>query len=303
MPESKRRETIGFIGLGLMGRPMVANLVADGHAVRVFNRTAEKGRELVERGAVLVQRPEEVVEPGGILMTCLSNDQALESVLGDNPGLYQRLGKQGVHVSMSTIAPATSGRLVQRHGEQGGVYVAAPVMGRPEVVAARGQLYLVAGPTEAVRRVQPILASIGKAVYEFGEDPTKANVAKLAMNFLIASATEAISEAFCFAEKSGVRPEDLFGLFSQTMFACPIYQNYGRLILDGGYREPSFRLSLGLKDLALVAEHALAAQVPMPFASLLRDRYLEAAAHGRSDWDWTAIAAEVRADAGMEGRS
>jgi 3-hydroxyisobutyrate dehydrogenase-like beta-hydroxyacid dehydrogenase len=282
-----------------MGRPTVSNLLKDGHTVRVFNRTVEKARPLADEGAILVERPEEVVEPGGILMTCLANDQALEGLFEANPGLLERLGPESVHVSMSTIAPETARRLTQGHAEHGTEYVAAPVMGRPEAVAERAQLYLVAGPTAAVGRVGPILESIGRRVFGFGEEPAMANVAKLAMNFLIASATEAMSEAFTLAKKSGLDPADLYGLFAETLFACPIYRNYGRLILDGNYREPSFRLALGLKDMALVAQHALETQVPMPLASLLRDRYLRAMAHGRGEWDWIGIAAEVEADAGL----
>lgn len=299
MSEGTARETIGFIGLGLMGTPMIANLLRDGYPVRVYNRTAAKAEALVAQGAVRVERAEEVVEPGGILLSCLANDAALEEIFQQNPGLFTRLGPQGVHVSISTIAPDTAHRLAQEHATRGGCYVAAPVMGRPDAVAARGQTYLVSGPAAAVARVRPILAGLGRAVYEFGDEPATAHVAKLSLNFLIAASIEAMAEAFTLARKSGLEPAALHRVFAETMFACPIYQNYGRIIFEEAYREPMFRLSLGLKDMKLVAQQAEQAEVPMPLARLLCDRYLAALAHGRGDWDWTSIAAEVAADAGL----
>jgi 3-hydroxyisobutyrate dehydrogenase-like beta-hydroxyacid dehydrogenase len=294
------KEAIGFIGLGQLGTPMVANILEDGYPMRAWNRTAEKAQPLVEKGARQADCPEDAVEPGGILMTCLSNDQALESLWAEHPGLFSRLGAEGIHVSMSTISPETGRRLARQHAERGGTYVASPVMGRPDAVAARGQLYLVSGPAAAVVRARPPLESIGRRVFEFGEDPGAAHVAKLASNFLIASAIEALAEAFTFSTKNGLDASRWHAMLSETIFACPIYKNYGQLILDGDYRRPLFQLALGLKDLGLVSQVAFESRTPMPLASLLRDRFLAAFAHGRGTWDWMSIAAEVEAQAGLE---
>jgi len=294
------KEPIGFIGLGQLGTPMVVNLLADGYPVRVWNRTADKARPLVDKGARQADCAEDAVEPGGILMSCLSNDQALESLWAEHPELFSRLGEEGVHVSMSTIAPETARRLAGQHAERGGTYGASPVMGRPDAVAARGQLYLVSGAAAAVARVRSPLESIGRQVFEFGKDPGAAHVAKLASNFAIASAIEALAEAFTFCTKNGLEPAAWHAMIAETIFACPIYKNYGRLILDGDYRRPLFQLALGLKDLGLVSQVAFDSRTPMPLASLLRDRFLAAFAHGRGNWDWMSIAAEVEAQAGLE---
>jgi 3-hydroxyisobutyrate dehydrogenase-like beta-hydroxyacid dehydrogenase len=297
------KEPIGFLGMGQLGTPMVANLLEDGYPVRVWNRTAEKARPLVEKGARQADRPEDALEPGGILMTCLSNDQAIQSLRVEHPRLFSQLGKEGVHVSMSTIAPETSRRLAREHAQQGGMYVASPVMGRPDAVAARAQTYLLSGPAAAVARVRPPLEAIGRRTFDFGEDPGAANVAKLASNFLIAGAIEAMAEAFTFSTKNGLDPTPLHAMLTDALFACPIYKNYGAQILAGNYRHPGFQLALGLKDLGLVSQVAFESRTPMPLASLLRDRFLAAFAHGRGSWDWMSIAAEVEAAAGLERES
>ncbi len=129
------KETVGFIGLGNMGLAMATNLLKAGFGLRVYNRTAEKARPLLERGATLARSPAEAVEPGGVVVTMVSDDRALEDVaLGAN-GLLARLG-DGVHLSMSTIAPHTARRLADLHKERGGRYVAWPVFGKPDVAIA-----------------------------------------------------------------------------------------------------------------------------------------------------------------------
>src|SRR5271167_3439918 len=135
------RETIGFIGLGGMGLAMATNLLKAGFGLRVYNRTAEKARPLFELGAHLARSPEEAVSPGGIVVTMVSDDRAVEEVtLGAN-GFLGRLG-DGVHLSMSTIAPRTARRLADLHRERGGQYVASPVFGKPDV-AAEARLWVV----------------------------------------------------------------------------------------------------------------------------------------------------------------
>jgi len=294
-----KNESIGFIGLGLMGKPMAENLLAAGYRLRVFNRSSDKAASLAESGATVVSAPEDTAETGGIVMSCVADDAALEAVVGRSGELAERLGKGGVHVSMSTVLPETADKLSLRHAGCGGWYVAAPVMGRPDVVKARKQSYYVAGDAAAKERVRPVLEKIGMRIFDFGETPADANTAKLGANFLIAASIEAMSEAFALVEKNGVDPAALHDALAGTLFACPIYQNYGRQILDAGYRTPLFKLALGLKDIRLITRTADVSHTPMRFASVLKDRFLAATAHGRSDYDWTGIAAEVRDEAGL----
>jgi len=295
----EKKEAIGFIGLGMMGKPMAENLVTAGYRLRVFNRSADKTSSLAELGATVVSIPADTAEPGGIVMSCVTDDAALEAISGYAGELAERLGKGGVHVSMSTVLPETADALSRRQSEFGGHYVAAPVMGRPDLVQARNQSYFVAGDSAAADRVRPILEAISLRTFDFGGNPADANTAKLAANFLIAASIEAMAEAFAFVEKNGADPAVLHEALGSTLFDCPIFRNYGRQILDEAYHTPLFKLSLGLKDIRLITRTADASNTPMRFARVLKDRFLAAMAHGRSNDDWIGIAAEVRDEAGL----
>ena len=292
-------ETIGFIGLGNMGEPIAANLLQAGYALRVFNRTAAKAAALVTKGATLVEQPAEVAAPGGIVVTMLADDHA-EEELSVAPGSFvEKLGSGGMHVALSTIAPATARRLAEHHAKHRVEYVAAPVFGRPEAAAAKRLVVCASGNATARNRVAPLLAAIGQGTFDFGDDPGTANVVKLCGNFLIASAIEALSEALTLAEKNGVDKKDVAELFGKTLFACPVYQGYGKQIAEERFQPAGFRLALGLKDISLVLQTAAASAMPMPLASLLRDRWLTGMAKGRADLDWTAVALGVAEDAGL----
>jgi 3-hydroxyisobutyrate dehydrogenase-like beta-hydroxyacid dehydrogenase len=294
-------ERIGFIGLGNMGQPMARNLLKAGFELRVYNRNAAKAKPLVELGAQQVFRPSEVVEPGGIVITMVANDSALESVVLGNEGFLERLGPNGIHLSMSTVSPATAHKLADFHAKHGSIYLAAPVFGRPEAAAARKLWICLSGPQAGKERVQPVLNALGQGIFDFGEDPGAANVVKLAGNFLIAAAMEGMAEALTLAEKNGIDRSKVIDMLGQTIFACPIYQNYGKTIAEKRYTPPGFYLSLGLKDVGLVLQTADSAKVPMPFASLLHDRFLASVAKGRGDMDWSALALDVSEDAGLSG--
>src|SRR5436309_7699872 len=164
------KETVGFIGLGGMGLAMATKLLEAGFGLRVYNRTAEKARPLLERGATLARSPAEAAEPGGVVVTMVSDDRALEEVTVGADGLLSRLG-DGVHLSMSTIAPRTARRLAGLHQERGAGYVASPVFGKPEV-AAEARLWVVTSGDAAARaRVRPHQEAMSQRVFDFGDEP------------------------------------------------------------------------------------------------------------------------------------
>ncbi len=293
-------EVISFIGLGSMGLPIAMNLLESGYNLRVYNRTAQKAQPLVEKGAELVSNPADVVEPGSIAISMLANDQAVEEVvLGEN-GILEKLGSGGVHISISTVSPTTAEKLAQQHQQQGSHYLAAPVFGRPDAAAARKLWICLSGNAAAKERALPLLNVLGQKVFDFGEQVGAANVVKLSGNFLIVSAIEAMAEAFTLAQKNGIERSQVAELFGQTLFACPIYQNYGRLIAQEQYEPAGFKLSLGLKDVELALQTAKESQMPMPLASLVRDRLISAVAKGRGDIDWTGLALGVSEEAGLK---
>jgi 3-hydroxyisobutyrate dehydrogenase-like beta-hydroxyacid dehydrogenase len=290
---------IGFIGLGHMGEPIARNLMDSGSPLVVWNRTREKMKALVDAGAKEAADPADACTPGGVVFTMLADDRAVEEVAASE-GFLERLAPGGVHVSMSTISPETSRRLAERHANAGSAYVAAPVFGRPEAAAARKLWVVCAGAALARDRVLPLLRAISQGVYELGDDPPAANVTKLAGNFLIAAAMESMAEAFALGEKNGVDPKELARIFGETLFSCPVYQSYGKTIAEGKFRPAGFGLLLGLKDMKLVLNTAAKARTPMPVANLVKDRLLSAAAKGREEWDWSALALGALESAGTE---
>ncbi len=296
-------EPLGFIGLGNMGQPMALNLLRAGFRLRVWNRTAGKAGAVVENGATLAAHSSEVAERGGVVFTMVSDDRALEQICLDEPSFIERLAPGGIHVSLSTISPATSRTLAEHHAQHNVAYVAAPVFGRPEAAAAQKLWICLSGPPAAKQRIEPMLAALGQGNFDFGEDPGGANVAKLCGNFLIFAAVEALAEALALGEKNGLDRKSLAELFGQTLFACTVYQGYGKRIAENQYEPAGFRLALGLKDINLVMQTAAASLTPMPLGSLLRDRFLAALAKGRQNLDWGAIALSAAEDAGIRSAS
>ncbi|MEE2983566.1 MAG: NAD(P)-dependent oxidoreductase [Pseudomonadota bacterium] len=289
---------IGYIGAGLMSTPMIENLLDDGHEVTVWNRTAAKAEALVVHGAKFVAEAAGVCSPHGLIMSCLADDAALEAVFEDG-SVLQALGSGGIHLSMSTVSAACAARLAEWHGDLGVAYLAVPICGRPDAVKARRQSFLIAGDVRAKTRVAGTLEALGRRVFDFGEDPTAANVAKINFNFLIVSAVEAMAEAFAIIEKSGLDVEAFHEMIIGTAFGCPLYEGYGRQLHQQEWDVAGFRLALGLKDVKLVGETAAECGARMRLGELLLNRFESAVANGLSDKDWTAIAEEIRADAGL----
>lgn len=177
--------TVGFIGLGNMGQPIALNLLKAGNPLRVYNRTTEKTRSLVEKGAVAVDNPSDVIEPGGVLFTMLSDDDSLRSVVQGDDSLLKRLAPGGIHVSLSTISPATARELSAYHHRYGVIFLSAPVIGRPDRAAAGTLFILLAGKPDAKEAVLPLLERIGERIFDFGHEPWLSNIAKIAFNFNI----------------------------------------------------------------------------------------------------------------------
>lgn len=291
-------ETIGFIGLGRMGTAMAANVLSAGFPLRVYNRTSDKAEPLIEKGAAPAKTPADAAPRGGIAITMLSDDGALRAVATDE--FARALGARGIHLSMSTVLPATNESLAEQHRRHGVALVAAPVFGRPEAAAARKLWVCASGPAEAVNRVRPVLDAMGQGVFEFGDAVGAANVVKLAGNFLLTAAIEAMAEAAAMGEKNGVPRDRLLGMLTQTLFNCQIYTGYGKRLIDTDFDKVGFALPLALKDMRLARQTAEAANVSMPVLNLLCHRYLTLLAGGRDNLDASALALGAAGDAGME---
>jgi 3-hydroxyisobutyrate dehydrogenase-like beta-hydroxyacid dehydrogenase len=289
---------VGFIGLGNMGAPIAANLLRAGHTLNVWNRTASKAAPLAAAGAKVVREPHEAATPGGIVFSILSDDRAVESIATD--AFLTALSPGGVHISMSTILPATATSLAERHARAGVTYLAAPVFGRPDAAAA-GKLWIcTSGDAAARARIAPLLTAISQGTFDFGPDPAAAHVVKVAGNFMIMSAIEGMSEASALVEKCGVPREAFLKMLLATLFNCPIYQNYGKKLIEASFGTVGFAMPLALKDITLALQSGLDVRAPLPLANLVRDRYLAMIASGRGDLDASAFALKAAEDAGLK---
>jgi len=291
---------IGFIGLGQMGASMAANLVKAGHDVTVYNRTPSKVEPLVALGARAATDIADACR-GDAVLTMLANDAAVEGVVFQKGGIIDSLPARGIHVSSSTIGVALSDRLAQAHEKAGQRFVSAPVFGRPDVAAA-GKLYVVAGgKADAVAAVTPLFDAVGQRSFILGEDPKAANLVKLSGNFLIACVIESLGEAMALVGKGGVDRHRYLEILTSTLFDAPVYRTYGALIAGRKFEPAGFAAPLGQKDIRLALAAAEDLRVPLPLASLLRDRFLTLLATGGDNLDWSAIGALASRDAGETG--
>ena len=292
---------IGFIGLGNMGRGMAMNLIQAGHQVTVYNRSPEKVEVLVQRSAIAARTVAEASN-GEVVFTMLSDDQAVESVTFGHPdignGILASLAPGATHVSSSTISVALSECLAAAHAEAGQRYAAAPVFGRPEAAAAAKLFVVAAGEPQVLQALSSLFDAIGQRTFVVSEQPQAANLVKLSGNFLIASAIESVGEAVALVAKAGVDRMQYVDILTSTLFGAPAYQIYGGLIARQEFEPAGFAASLGLKDIGLVLAAAEQLQVPLPVASLLRDRLLTLVATGSGQLDWSAIATLADRDAG-----
>ena len=291
--------SVGFIGLGAMGGPMARNLLRAGFDLTVYNRTRERTGAAAAAGAGVADTPAGVAAPGGIVLTVLADDAALEAVTAGTDGIAGRLGAGGLHVSMSTVAAETNRALAALHAEHGEQLLTAPVFGRPDAAEAARLNICVSGPDAAKARVQPLLEAMGVGVWDYGGDVGAASIVKLAGNFLISAACEAMGEAYTLCERHGIDRAAAHELFAGTLFASPVYQGYGGRIAEQTYRPAGFPMPMGLKDLRLVDGAAAAGGLPMPLADLCRQRLTTAVARGRDDWDWAGLARGASDDAGL----
>ena len=289
---------IGLIGLGRMGTGIAKSLLRSGHRLTVFNRTRARAESLQSDGANIAGSVAEACR-SSVVLTMVADDAALEALVFGESGVLSSLRKDSIHVSLSTISVALSDRLSAEHAKAGQQFVAAPVFGRPEAAESAKLSVVAAGPSASVQRCKPLFESMGPKLLVVGERPSMANVVKLCGNFLIAAVLESLAESLTFARKSGVDPQMLLDFLTTTMFTAPVYKSYGELIVQGKHEPAGFALPLGLKDVRLVLQAAESAGVPMPIASVLRDRFITALARGNQDKDWSVIGRVAAEDAGL----
>lgn len=279
---------IAFIGLGTMGLPMASNLLKAGYRVRAWNRSPGPASKLAEQGGTAAADPRTATEGADVLISMLADDAATRSAVIETQAL-SALEPGGIHINMATVSVAFTAELAEMHRRRGTRYIAAPVLGRVNVAEAGKLNILAAGDPDALAVAQPLFDVLGQKTWNFGERPERAVAAKLAVNFMIASAIGAMGEAVALVQGYEVDKAEFLDLVTSTAFAAPVYQGYGSAMARERFEPAGFKLALGLKDVRLAMEAAEQVNVPLPLASTLRDTHIESLAHGEGHLDWAAL--------------
>ena len=285
------RKRVGFIGLGHMGSAMARRLVDAGYDVTVWSRTAAHADELAAHGATRGDSPEDAIATGH-LFSMLASEDVVRTVLP--AGLLRAAPPGFIHVNHATISARAADEFAAGAADGGYGYVAAPVLGRPNVAAAGGLTILAAGTPAAVEASMPMLEVMGRRVWRYGGMASAANLAKIAVNYLIAHALQALAESITLLERYGLDTGQFVQMINDSVFPGPVYGGYGDAIARKSYTPPGFTTVLGLKDVLLALQAAGDAGAQLPSGPLLQDIFETTVAELGEDLDWAAIAETTR---------
>jgi 3-hydroxyisobutyrate dehydrogenase len=286
------KPTIGFIGLGLMGKPMAQNLLRSGFPLTVWNRTQSKADDLVRAGAKLAASPREAAAQADVLITIVSDPPALEEVLfgssAANTGALEALRKGTTLIDSSTVSPDTARRVAAACGARGVDFLDAPVTGGTWG-AEKGELvFMIGGEARVLDRVKPILEAMGKKFFLLGPNSSGQTV-KLGMNLLLALEVDALAESLALVTKAGVAPERLIEVMQSSMGHAPLLDVKAPLMLKNEY-PASFPLRLMHKDLRLALELARENGVKLPAAEAAYATLTAVKETSTDDPDFAALA-------------
>jgi 3-hydroxyisobutyrate dehydrogenase and related beta-hydroxyacid dehydrogenases len=286
-----------------MGQAFASNLIVDGHDLTAYDQSPERVAELERLGAHAASRLADLAGCS-VVLTSVPDDEALFNITEGPGGLLDVLARGAIHLSMSTVSSTISRRLAEAHLHRGQHYVAAPVLGNPDLARARQVFVIAAGPPAALAAVRPLLERLGQKLFVVGEAAESANLLKLAGNVLTATTLQSMGETLALLQKRGIDPHLAYEVFTQSLFDSRVHRTYGGKIVDGRYRPAGMAVPLAVKDLRLALAEAEIAAVPMPVASLVHDRLVAMLARGWADLDWAALGllAAFEAGLGEEGR-
>ena len=283
---------IGFIGLGIMGSRMAANLQKAGHTLSVFNRTREKADALVASGAAWADSPEEVAQNADVVVTMLAHPEAVEHMALGEDGFLRVMTEGALWLDSSTVYPEFSRRMAREAASAGVGFLDAPVAGTKAPAENAELVFFVGGEAEDVRAVTPLLEAMGKKVVHVGGHGMGTSL-KLVVNYMLATSMAAFAEGIAFGEKMGLSQETLFS----TLIGGPLvpaYLSLKRESLERDDHEASFPLKWIHKDMHMITSAAYGVGAPMPTANLTKELYQLAVQAGLGDEDFGAIYRHVK---------
>lgn len=291
---------IGFIGLGRMGSAMAQRLIDAGHDLAVYNRSPAKAKPLEDAGAKIMGSIAEAAGYGEAVYSMLADDAALEDVALQDGGLVDSIPEGGIHICAGTHGISVMRKIQEAHGSKGQKMIAAPMLGRPEMVQNNQATTVVSGPPDALAACKPLFEAVGKHAIEAGNSVEGATAIKIANNFLLGCAIEAVGEGMSLVRKYDVPPETFYKVITNGMFSSAAYTVYGKIIIEEAYSQVGQMATLGLKDANLALAAGEIVGVPLPSGNVWRDRLVGAIAHGDGDKDWAVMAREQARASGLE---
>lgn len=285
---------VAFLGLGIMGGPMAANLAKAGHEVTVWNRTPGKAIE----GARTAATPAEAAQGVEVVWMCVSDTAAVENVLFGENGVEQSLTEGMVIADSSTISPAATRKFAERVGRRGVQYVDSPMTGSKVGAEGGTLLFIVGGDEPAIEKLKPLYAAMGKKIFRMGETG-KGQSAKLVMNLQIALIYEGFAEALTLAAKLGVDAQALMPLIQASMVKSGVVEYKAPFVLGRDFNA-NFPLRLMRKDIRLALEAAKEARVKLPGLETVEEIYDMAVEDGHANLDYAATLMLLEKWAGVE---
>ena len=285
---------VAFLGLGIMGRPMAANLVKAGYEVAVWNRTPGK----VVEGARAAQSPADAANGAEVIWMCVSDTKAVETILFGPQGVESTIASGTIVVDSSTISPTAERQFADRLRAKGVDYVDAPVTGSKVAAEAGSLIFMVGGDEAVLAKIDPLFKAMGKQIFRMGET-SKGQAAKLVMNLQIALIYEGFAEALTLAAKLGVNLESLLPLIQASMVRSGVVEYKAPFVLKRDFT-PNFPLRLMLKDIRLARDAAKEARVKLPGLETVEEVYEMAAEDGHEDLDYAATLTLLEKWAGVE---
>ena len=282
---------IGFVGLGLMGRPMALNLLKAGHKLTVWNRTPSRAQELVAAGATLAKTPREVAAGSEVLITIVSDPPALESVLwgnaGQKDGALEALRSGSIYIDSSTVSPSLVKKIAAACQQRGVRFLDAPVTGGDWGAREGNLVFMIGGDTQTLKEAEPVLGIMGKKWFHLGPNGAGQTV-KLAMNAILALQVGAMAEALALVTRAGLKGEQLVEVMQASMARSGVLDVKSPLMLKGDYK-PSFPLRLMHKDLGLALDLGNQLGVPLPATAAAREVYNAVKGEAKEDLDYSAV--------------
>jgi 3-hydroxyisobutyrate dehydrogenase-like beta-hydroxyacid dehydrogenase len=290
------KQTLGFIGLGMMGLPMAKRLSKAGSQFAVFNRTKSKAESLLAEGALWCDTPSGVASSSDIVFSMVSNPDALRDIALGPDGVLAGLKPGGIHIDTSTVSPLITRELSAQYTGHGSSFLHAPVLGSvPQ--ATDGTLLMFAGGDEAAfRTAEPYLQLLAKQIWRF-DLPDQATHMKLICNLFIAGMITTLGQALIFAEKANVDQRMMLDIIGQSQLNSPMYQTKGSSIVQDNF-SPRFFLEHMLKDVNLMLDAARDVHAPLPAIELAQQLFDEARRAGYGREDYSAVVKALRARGG-----